>query len=430
MKARRTGFTTIVAASLLAALVAAIGAAQAAPATKKYDATVHVANGVVTATAATLTLTLTNDPTTKQTLGSANFTPPGGVTLGTVVGSATRPGWTASVAGGVVAFRSTSNALAKGQSVSANVSVGILQGTCGNATWTTAAKQSNDFSGTGNDFNLNPALSNLKPLGSFVWEPIGTDVSAEVFAPQILVSADTTVDVTAYDICGEAHTTYGSGFGDETTLEPFADTPPRLVGADISAIDWDTVPGSATLTPDDVVETGDKLVVADVVSGIDATSDEFDVVEKLCTSLDTTCEWENGNGKIKAEAGAPPAGGLNQPDPSLGIGFNPDLSFDCDGNAAPVGDTLININPRDYPVEATVTITLTYDNSVIGGGSADSYSFCLSKTNGASWEEPPACPSDTPVFADANCILDQFKSSGDLVVVLFLKADDPWGGLS
>src|SRR5688572_33402921 len=84
MRARRTGFTAVAAALTLAALVTVIGAAQAAPSTKNYDATVHVANGVVTATSATLTLTLTNDPTTKQTLGSANFTPPAGVTNPTV----------------------------------------------------------------------------------------------------------------------------------------------------------------------------------------------------------------------------------------------------------------------------------------------------------------------------------------------------------
>lgn len=441
MNARRNGLTLAAASTIgaavlvLAVLVAVIGSAQAAPSTKRYDATVHVTNGDVDETSATLTLTLTNDTTSKQTLGSANFTPPAGITLGTVVRDADRTGWDAEIVGGAVGFRSTV-ALTKGQSVSADVLVSISQTTCTNATWTTRAKQSNDFSGNpGNDFTLNSALSNLRPLGSFDFEPIGTHVSAEVFAPQIRVSLVAAVDVTAFDICGDVNTSYGSNFDDVTTFEPLVDTPPRLTGADISAIDWDgTGAGSATVKPDAVVETGDKLVVADEVSGIDASSDEFDVVETICTSLDTTCHWQDrqGNPRILADALAPPAGGPDDPDPSLGIGFNPDLSFDCNGDTSPVGDTLININPRDYPAGSTVTITLTYKRSVIGGGPASAFSLCLSKDNGETWGDEPvaSCPSSSPVFGDAPCILEQKKSGGDLVIGLFLKAEDPWGGLS
>ena len=84
MKARRNGFASGVAAPMIGAaalivvaLVAVIGSAQAAPSTKNYG--VHGARkrrSTHHTTATVLTLTLTNGTRSKQTLGSANFTPP------------------------------------------------------------------------------------------------------------------------------------------------------------------------------------------------------------------------------------------------------------------------------------------------------------------------------------------------------------------
>ena len=53
------------------------------------------------------------------------------------------------------------------------------------------------------------------------------------------------------------------------------------------------------------------------VHTIKAESNEFDVVEKICTSFDAIsgCHWDNGNNKIHVDTAAPPAGA------SLGIGF-------------------------------------------------------------------------------------------------------------
>lgn len=437
MKARRNRFasrgavpTIGAAALLLAALVAMIGSAQAAPSTKLYDATVHVTNGQVSSSSATLTLTLTNDTRGKQGIGSANFTPPAGIEPTAVVRAADRTGWVAGIDGGAVTFRSTT-ALTPGQSVSADVQVSI--GSCTNATWTTRAKQSNDFSGQpGNDAAINAARSNLRPLGSFDFAPIGTQLSPEIFAPQIRVSIVSPISLTAFDLCGAMHTGYGSGFGDSTSLEAFDDTPDRLVGADISTVAWTSGAGSATVEPV-VVETGDKLVASDGPSAISATSDEFDVVEKICTSLDTTCTWQDRptNPRILAHAAAPPAGAAGQPDPNLGIGFNDDLTFACAGDTTPVGGTLVNINPRDYPAGAAVTITLTYGKSITGNGPASSFDVCLSKDNGLTWGDPlGACPSDAPALGDAPCILERKRTTGgDLEVVLFLEAVDPWTGL-
>ena len=99
-----------------------------------------------------------------------------------------------------------------------------------------------------------------------------------------------------------------------------------------------------TSTPADV-ETGDHLVLRTSATSDQATSDDFDVVETICTSFDATCHWNNSNNKIRVDAPAPPPGA------SLGVGFSSNLSsgFSCnDETDAPLGETLIYVNPRDY----------------------------------------------------------------------------------
>jgi hypothetical protein len=444
MKVRQNGFAsvavvpTLVAAGLVVALVAVIGSGQAAPSTKIYDATVRVVAGPTT----TLQLKLTNAAGSKQTLGSANFNAPLGVTVVAVdQSSVTDPDFTVTPAGNVVQFRSTV-ALKRTESVSANVQVSTTAD-CGNATWTAEAKQSNDFSGTGNNFA--PGIfTNLRPLGSLAIEDIETvdDPTTpeveELFVPQILVSRSAPVEVSAKDICDEPYVNYGSIYGADATLAPVSDVPARLEDATFTPLVWvegaddDAGTASATVTPDDV-ETGDQLLLSDDFTDIEATSNVFDVVEKLCTYLNDTCEWANGNGRIHANA-APPPEPSGDDVPSLGIGFTDEqadldvLNFSCNTDESPSGNTLININPRDYPeTVATITVSLTYAKVATGNGPASSFTFCLSKNDGESWFPVAQCTS-TP---QPPCILDQKRvTGGDLLVVLFLESDDPWGGLS
>ena len=412
MRARRTGFTAVAAVLTLAALVAVIGAAQAAPQQKKYSGTVRVTGGAVTPTSATLKLTLTN-LTRSQTLGSANFMPPAlGVTLGSVVSGADRAGWSAAVEGGVVAFRSTSNALPNGASVSANVSVTISQATCATATWTTAAKQSNDFSGSGNDFNFDPQGSDLTPLGSFVIAPIQTIQDGQTI-PAILTDVGHVSTTTARDVCQDTKTNYSGAVRTATFLTAADYTPNQ-------GLSWSNGIGTLTITPE-WTETGNALTVSDITSGISATSNFFDTTDKLCTPSDTVCEWEDEGKNIKANSGPPPAGA------NLGIGFNSLLPFECAGEDDPIGGSIVNINPRGFT--APYTISLTYQKSATGNGSPSSFDVCLSKEDGAAdWDAPlSACGSP----AVAPCIQDRKRvQGGDLLVVLFLSPEDPWGGLS
>ena len=423
MNARRNSFAlaapTIGAAALiLATLVAVIGSAQAAPSQKKFAATVAVTGGQVTATSATLRLTLTNR-TRSQTLGSANFTPPSGVTLGPVVGGANRAGWTAQITGGVVAFRSTSNALPNGQSVSADVSVTIFQATCGHAAWTTQAKQSNDFSGSGNDFQFDPAGSDLVALGSFSIATIETVTDDGQPVPAILTGQPKPSTTTAYDICGEVKTTYGGATRSATLLTGAGYVP-------TAGLTWSNGVGTVTITPA-VTETDNRLHVSDPTSGVSAASNFFDTTDRLCTSTDTAaCEWSEQGGKLKVNSTPPPE------DASLGIGFNSNLSFLCGDASSTVGGTpLVNINPRyeETDVEA-IAVTLTYKKSATGNGPASSFDVCFRKDDVTEWTVLSQCASTSPPATAAPCFISRKRvTGGDLEVVLWIETDDPWTGL-
>jgi len=405
-------------------LVAVVGSAQAAATKKIYDATVNVTGGAVTDTTATLKLTLKNDATSNQTLGSANFTAPSGVTLGTV-GAPSSTAWTATAVGQDVQFRSTT-ALTKGQSVSVNVDVTVDQTTCTAGTWMTRAKQSNDFSGSpGNDFALNLGASNLLPLGKFTIDTIQTPVGDQSY-PQIYVDQAKTVHVHAFDLCGEPDSGYGTtaagNFGDSASLSAKADTPARLVGSGLpKTIAWPA--GTASMTPV-VVETVDRVVATDSVSGINATSNDFDVVETICTA-DTTCHWDNGNNKIHVDASSVPEGA------SLGVGFSDEPSFSCNGST-PLGGTLIYVSPRDYPTGGTQSVTFTYDKTIPGtNGPVSNFAVCISKDNGVSWSDPLSdCASDPPLISEAPCVQNRGRVNGNLVITLFFDPNgDPLGGI-
>jgi hypothetical protein len=425
--------TLVVAALMLTALVAVIGSAQAAPQKKVFNATVDVQDtSTLTPTSARLRLTLTNDASSNQTLGSANFVAPQGVTnlSGATVN---RPGWTATVAGSILQLRSTSNALPASTSLFADVSVTVNATTCTDATWTAFAKQSNDFSGNGNDFTAGSA-TNRRPLGSFdiaTIETVDPD-DATIHVPQILTNTNKVVQVTARDICGDVYTNYGTSLGKTAVFDAEPNVPPRLVGAGNLGITWANGIGSTTLNPK-VVETGDTLVISDSLTtpgqSIGDTSNVFDVVQELCTSVDATCELSNGRIRVFG-AGPPGQANQNDPDPSLGFGFSSALTVKCPGDGSaiePIGGAAVNINPRDYPTNAPITVTVIFKKNDVPNGPVANIPFCLSKDNGDTWGTPLAeCPNN-PQASNAPCVTRSKVPGGDLSAAFFIRPTDPWG---
>jgi hypothetical protein len=429
--------TLVAAALLMTALVVLIGSAQAAPQKKVFNATVDVQDTSTLASGPVrLRLTLSNDASSNQTLGSANFQTPAGVTVDVGALTTSRSGWTATRNGSnLVEFRSTLNPLTVGASLFADVNVTINAATCGDATWSVFAKQSNDFSGSGNDFSAGSA-TNRRPLGSFDIATIETVVPAppdpDVHVPQIVTNANKVVQVTAKDICNDVYTNYGTSVGRTSVFDAEPNVPPRLAGAGNLQIGWASGVGSTTLNPK-VVETGDTLVIADSLTtagqSIADTSNTFDVVQELCTSLDATCELNNGRIRV---FGAGPPGKLNQndPDPSLGFGLSSALTVKCPGDGSavdPIGGAAVNINPRDYPTNAPITITVIYKKNDVPNGPVANIPFCLSKDNGDTWGAPlPQCPNN-PQPTNAPCVSLGKVPGGDLSAAFFIRPTDPWG---
>lgn len=134
-----------------ALIILAIAAPAGATPTKPYSA---VLTAGADASGLTVTAVITNENTTQQ-LGSANLTPPPGYTL---TGSGSVNPGTFSVANNVVQLRNLN--LAPGGSATATI--GVASSPCSAGTWSSVAKQSNDFSGVpGNDLTLDTANSNL-----------------------------------------------------------------------------------------------------------------------------------------------------------------------------------------------------------------------------------------------------------------------------
>ncbi|MFL5958712.1 MAG: hypothetical protein ACJ75G_00390 [Gaiellaceae bacterium] len=415
----------------LAAAAVVVASAQAAPIKKKYDAYVVAANPSSTS----FKLTLVNDALSQQTLGSANFSAPGlsiaSIPLTTFT---TTDGhhWSVCTGSGgvacgdgannVVELRSASagDALLPGQSVSVTADANATG--CTNALWVTAAKQSNDFSGSNNLFTL--AAHDLTPLGSFAIAPIETVLTTGSHVPQILVNKVAPISVTAKDTCGNVDTDYsgGSPYSGATFAAVSG-----LANATFSGPSWSNGVGSASAKPVDV-EVGDQFSLTDATTGISATSSStegkttFDVVETICAAGDS-CTWKDKNNPITATSTVP-----NDNGKALGLGYRPFAAgATCTpegGNPKPpVGDS-IYIDPWKY--DSPYTIVLTYGKSILPNAPASDFIVCKSPDNGQTWDatQIPPCPK-TPV---APCAAAVKVSGGNLQVTLYLNPGDPHSG--
>jgi hypothetical protein len=424
MTRRTRGRPVVALAAVLAVTIPMIvmASAQAANSTKPYQANVRQTLD----TPGSFHITITNDPRAQQTLASANVTPPAGFGLGSVSNIVSTGGaFNVSVNGttNILEFRAASGGLAKGQSVSADVTV-TLPSACHDglnpAAWHVDARQSNDFSGTpGNFMNLDPA-SDLTPLGSFIVDPIQTPVpngASTLDVPQILVNQPAPLRVTALDTCGGPDSDYNAGAFSAKTLDPL-----RLVDATFAGPTWaGSSPriGSGSVTPVNV-EASDVIVINDAATGISADSNAFDVVEKICAVAGTVCTWTNKRGNITAKSTVPGDSGGTA---SLGLGFRP-LSATCttpNGDVPSFGDG-VQINPLHYTGDFAVI--LTYAKSLTGSGPASGFNYCISKDNGLHWTYVVRCGT-TPV---ANCVDIRRVTGGALQITLYLKANDPFGG--
>ncbi len=402
---RRGGFWSVVGA--LAVLVALIGSAQAGTSTKFYRVGIAPPTVAAGTTSAAFTLTLTNDSSSTQTLGSANFTSPWSVTSplsGSPLHVLSDEGknWTVSNASNVVQFRANSSgdALNPGHSVSASVNATVPCNASGTVTWTTRAKQSNSFNGPpGNDFvrlGAEPTVTVTQgngSLGGFVFDTIGSQT----------VNVPFTVTVTAKDICGFTKADYGGGallsgnLGGTPTYGSFGTWSQGSASASVTATASQT---GATLTATDGTAVG--------------TSNPFDVFDAICTS-GTLCEASNSTTDVQTRVDSATAA-------IMGLMLStPGAEFTCNGGTHSAVGSLVTLSPSQYG--GNYFATLRYDKSVAPGTGVANFIVCLGK-NGTFTELAPCKKSANPP-----CISSRNRNGvGDLVIVLLLDPTDPVGG--
>jgi len=190
---------------LAVGLVAAAPAGNAAPTNKTFTGSLSVAGGASLGDPGNklVTVTLTNTTKQPQAFASANVNVPSGLTFCTGCPAAPGP----DVAGFVVLLDSSSTQLivklrsaanagvAPGQSIHFAAWFSGSVADCG-ATWPVEVKQSNDFSGTGNDFAGPPALS----VASLYFKTQPTDTQ---YQPSTDNPATTAPVVAAAGNCGD-----------------------------------------------------------------------------------------------------------------------------------------------------------------------------------------------------------------------------------
>jgi hypothetical protein len=284
-------------------------------------------------------------------------------------------------------------------------------------------KQSNDFNGTNNSFTQLLAKSDMTPLGSYAWDPIGTTVNG-VFAPAIYTTKaagpppapgypSPSPMVHALDTCGVAK----AGYAGPTTLA-YSGHMATVSGPS----SWSASGVGAVSITSTIAETNRVLTLTDSLTGISGASDPFDTQDKICTSVDASCSWSNGN-SITASAHGPSQG-------SLGVGFNPVVPlFSCNGGNVPLGNTAVTIGPHGTstnPGDLVYQVTLVYSKQVSGTGSANAFVFCESTDDGANWTLLPSCAA--PAGTTVDCVFDQKRVTGGALQVMLSLLGDPYVG--
>ncbi len=337
--------TAVVGLIVVGALTFGLTSAWAPPNTKWYSTAITAPNpATVPAGAATaVTVRVTNCGTASpcaqnstQSLGSANLTfptnlvPSGPFTITQAQGKA----WTADVVSNnngtnTVRLRNpgpnTTNALAPGQSVSVSLTV-TASGTCGaQPPIATETKQSNDFSGNGNNFTRlgsEPTLT-VSPgsFAGFTWtaQPDASQTAGTAFTPA------TGIKVAAVDGCGNVVTTYTGANAVFSGLHNSPNGTPPGSNASYGFTWLNGVATSTSVTDYDAETT--KLTVTD--GTISADSSPFTVAPGDAASLAFTSQppnWAAKNTPFTAAVTAYDTWGNTVPNHgpvTISLGINP-----------------------------------------------------------------------------------------------------------
>jgi hypothetical protein len=295
-----------------------------------------------------ITATLTNQTTTQQ-LGSANLTSPF-----TVLGQSDN----------VVRLRNL--ALAPGASYRVDIHVDVPC-TTGTYQWSVAAKQSNDFNGSGNDMTLsNGPIRSAVTAGCalrFTTQPqdarVGQTITGTAFDP-----AGPAVAVSVVDGDGNVITTSTA----PVTLALGLGAPAAATLSGTKTVD--AIAGVARFT-DLKINLSDSYTLAATSPGLTPdTSSSFSIedVATFCAATDVDCTTgnvaypSNGRSNVNATAHGSAVGYLT-------LSFRPSSQLDCAGYAENTGNATLVTGP-DRTKLLTFTIDKTDINATPNNGAA------------------------------------------------------------
>ena len=414
------------------ALISALTApSSAAPVKKVFHETLSPTE-VPSSGSSTLTFRLTNDTSSSQSFGSAEILVPTGYVVSSAVASPTNftAGATTTAAGApivrVTSTGSSSNGIQPGASLIVTMTVTLSGSNC-KATWTTFVKQSNDFSGTGNDFySPEPAPTTTAGANAlaFTTQPGPTTQYDKVMSPAPVVSL--------LDPCGNPVSTFtGAVSLAAHSADPLGGNT-LLPGTPVEAVAGVATFPSLTFTD---FGTPDIFLTANAAGYPPVSSRSFSVVQVLVLcEAGKTCTTPTIFDKVISTLVAITAASGTSRD-TLTASVKGSASGPC--GLLPVaasGPPLGAVVAFDVPNRGkTVVMTLprSYVNQIPNNGTPF-MDICLQVPNVASMFTDkfgqatrfgllPDCgaPKVTP------CITDRRKRSGDEIITFDLPAGDP-----
>ena len=425
---RGSKLRTTVATSLLLALgVAWVPGAQAAALKKQFHESLSIATtggtpvtgALAAGTAYDFAFTLTNDSHSPQAFGSAKVAVPTGFTLGAM--STNVANFHAADAGGSILLTSTGptgSGIAPGSSVTIAVRVTTpVDGSCLSA-WTTFVKQSNDFSGTGNDFlPVDPAPTTTAGSNALAItrQPVNTQWNTAMDPGPI---------VAVVDPCGNAITSFT---GDVTVTDGLG---LLATGGTVAAVSGAATFANLTFSDYGVTDT----LTASVPGFTPVTSDPFDIVQSLVScAAGKTCSSgtlgdTGGTTLVSITANAGPTAdhlattlkGLNT------TGLFPS----CDASGEPPLGAVVTFTVTTRSKTVTMTLPKAYVNQIPNNGTPF-MDICLDVPVGSEFVDKFGHLTTTGLLPDCSttivvsCISSRRKNAGNEVVTFKLPPGDP-----
>lgn len=396
-----------------------------AAATKKVfheRLTISPSGPLASGTGYDLRFALTNDSLSPQAFASAQILVPSGYTLGALSTDVT--GFTAvSSTGGllVTSVGPTPTGIQPGATLTVTASITTpTAGSC-NAVWSTRVKQSNDFSGTGNDFqpaDAAPTTTAGTPHLAFTTQPHLTQWD-KAMSPATVV--------TALDPCGSTNVAFTGAVG-------LADSGQLATGSPVNA-----VAGVATFSALTFHDFGISDTLTASASGYDpVTSDPFDVVQSLVPcAANKACT----TGKLSDKAGTTlvnitAASGGTADVLTATVKGVPAVLGTCgqptNVTPEPALGALFTFNVATRSKTVTMTLPRTYVNLIPNNGTPF-MDVCLDVPAPAAFRDKSGNTVTTGLLHDCTtafpppCVSDRRKNAGDELLTMVLPPGDPRG---